>query len=126
MLPGGSEDCGRDEFDEFLVRRAMICSSSTTRCSGFSSSRMQTWAPSTMIMVAAGHAVHPRECGEHQHPRYAVAWFTGLSRVNYFAFSDVRRLIAQEALDVDFQLVCPLPRKPTENTFAAAFMRLAA
>lgn len=45
---------------------------------------------------------------------------------NHFAFSDVRRLIAQEALDKDFQLVCPLPRKPMENTFAAAFMRLAA
>ena len=45
---------------------------------------------------------------------------------NHFAFSDVRRLIAQEALDNDFQLVCPLPRKPMENTFAAAFMRLAA
>jgi len=45
---------------------------------------------------------------------------------SHFAFSDVRRLIAQEALDEDFQLVCPLPRKPSENTFAAAFMRLAA
>ena len=31
-----------------------------------------------------------------------------------------------EALDNDFQLVCPLSRKPIENTFAAAFMRLAA
>jgi len=45
---------------------------------------------------------------------------------NHFAFSDVRRLIAQDALDKDFQLVCPLPRKPIENSFAAAFMRLAA
>jgi len=45
---------------------------------------------------------------------------------NHFAFSDVRRLIAQEALDKDFQLVCPLPHKPIENSFAAAFMRLAA
>jgi hypothetical protein len=43
-----------------------------------------------------------------------------------FAFSDVRILIAQDALDDDFQLVCPLPRKPSENTFAAALMRLAA
>jgi hypothetical protein len=45
---------------------------------------------------------------------------------NHFAFSDVRRLIAQDALDKDFQLVCPIPRKPIENSFAAAFMRLAA
>lgn len=45
---------------------------------------------------------------------------------NHFAFSDVRRLLAQEALDKDFQLVCPLPRKPSENSFAAAFLRLAA
>jgi transposase len=45
---------------------------------------------------------------------------------SHFAFSDVRRLIAQEALDEDFQLVCSLPRKPSENTFAAAFIRLAA
>ena len=45
---------------------------------------------------------------------------------NHFAFSDVRRLIAQAALDKDFQLVCPLPRKSMENTFAAAFMKMAA
>ena len=31
-----------------------------------------------------------------------------------------------KALDKDFQLVCPLPRKPIEISFAAAFMRLAA
>jgi len=45
---------------------------------------------------------------------------------NHFAFSDVRRLIAQAALDKNFQLVCPLPRKSMANTFAAAFMRMAA
>jgi hypothetical protein len=45
---------------------------------------------------------------------------------SHFAFSDVRRLIAEDALDKDFQLVCPLPRKPIENSVAAAFMRLAA
>jgi hypothetical protein len=45
---------------------------------------------------------------------------------NHFAFSDVRRLIAQAALDKDFQLVCPLPRKSMANTFATAFMRMAA
>lgn len=45
---------------------------------------------------------------------------------NHFAFSDVRRLIAQAALDKDFQLVCPLPRKSMVNTFAAALMKIAA
>lgn len=45
---------------------------------------------------------------------------------NHFAFSDIRRLIAQAALDKDFQLVCPLPRKSMINTFAAAFMKMAA
>ncbi|MBU1565317.1 MAG: transposase [Proteobacteria bacterium] len=45
---------------------------------------------------------------------------------SHFAFSDVRRLIAQAALDKDFQLICPLPHKSIENTFAAAFMKMAA
>ena len=45
---------------------------------------------------------------------------------NHFAFSDVRRLIAQAALEKDFQLVCPLPRKSIANTFAAAIMKIAA
>ena len=45
---------------------------------------------------------------------------------NHFAFSDVRRLIAQAALDKDFQLVCPLSRKSIVNTFAAALMKIAA
>jgi hypothetical protein len=45
---------------------------------------------------------------------------------NHFAFSDGRRLIAQTALEKDFQLVCPLPRKSIINTFAAALMKIAA
>jgi hypothetical protein len=45
---------------------------------------------------------------------------------NHFAFSDVRRLIAQAALDKDFQLVCPFPRKSMVNTFTAALMKIAA
>jgi len=35
-------------------------------------------------------------------------------------------LIAQDALDKDFQLVWPFRRKLIENSFAAAFMRIAA
>ncbi len=44
---------------------------------------------------------------------------------NHFAFSDVRRLIAKTALEKDFQLICPLPRKSIVNTFAAALMKIA-
>jgi hypothetical protein len=45
---------------------------------------------------------------------------------NHFAFSDVRRLVAQAALDKDFQLLCPVPRKSVVNTLVAALMRMAA
>jgi DDE superfamily endonuclease len=45
---------------------------------------------------------------------------------NHFAFSDVRRLVAQAALDKDFQLLCPVPRKSVVNTLVTALMRMAA
>jgi hypothetical protein len=45
---------------------------------------------------------------------------------NHFAFSDVRRLVAQAALDKDFALLCPIPRKPVINTLVDALMRMAA
>jgi hypothetical protein len=44
----------------------------------------------------------------------------------HFAFSDVRRLVAQAALDEDFPLLCPDSRKPVLNTLATALMRMAA
>jgi hypothetical protein len=45
---------------------------------------------------------------------------------DHFAFSDVRRLVAQAALDEDFTLLCPIPRKLVVNTLVTALMRMAA
>lgn len=45
---------------------------------------------------------------------------------NHFAFSDVRRLVAEEALDKDFPLRCPVSGKSVINTLAAVLMRIAA
>jgi hypothetical protein len=45
---------------------------------------------------------------------------------DHFAFSDVRRLVAQAALDENFPLLCPVPRKSVVNTLATALMRMAA
>jgi len=44
----------------------------------------------------------------------------------HFAFSDVRKLITQAALDKDFVRVCPKPGKPTQNSFIAALLRMVA
>ena len=43
-----------------------------------------------------------------------------------FAFSDVRRLIAQAALNEDFDKVCPIPRKPPEKSLLSALLRMVA
>jgi hypothetical protein len=43
-----------------------------------------------------------------------------------FAFSDVRRLIAEAGLDVDFSWVCPKPGKPTKNPLVAVLLRMVA
>ena len=45
---------------------------------------------------------------------------------NHFAFSDVRRLVAQAALDKNFTILCPVPRKSVVNTLVTALMRMAA
>lgn len=45
---------------------------------------------------------------------------------NHFAFSDVRRLIAKAALDDNFSILCPAPRKPTINSLVAVLLRMAA
>jgi len=44
----------------------------------------------------------------------------------HFAFSDVRKLITQAALDKDFITVCPRPGKPTQNSFISAILRMVA
>ena len=43
-----------------------------------------------------------------------------------FAFSDVRRLIAEAALNEDFDRVCPKPGKPTKNSLVAVLLRMVA
>jgi len=43
-----------------------------------------------------------------------------------FAFSDVRRLIAETALSDDFDRVCPKPVKPTKNSLVDVLLRMIA
>jgi len=43
-----------------------------------------------------------------------------------FAFSDIRRLIAEAALHDDFDRHCPKPGKPTKNSLVAVFLRMVA
>ena len=45
---------------------------------------------------------------------------------DHFAFSDVRRLVAQAALDDDFAILCPALDKSVGNSLMAALMRMAA
>jgi hypothetical protein len=45
---------------------------------------------------------------------------------NHFAFSDVRRLVAQAAMDDNFGILFPAPRKSTVNSLAALLLRMAA
>ena len=44
----------------------------------------------------------------------------------HFAFSDIRKLIIQVALDKDFGSLCPKPGKPTQNSFIATLLRMVA
>jgi hypothetical protein len=44
----------------------------------------------------------------------------------HFAFSDVRKLITQAALDQSFDRVFPKPDKPTHNSFVRALLRMVA
>ena len=43
-----------------------------------------------------------------------------------FAFSDVRRLMAEAALDPDFQRVCPKPQQTPTNSFVEILLRMVA
>jgi len=45
---------------------------------------------------------------------------------SHFAFSDVRKLITQAALDKNFVWVCPKPGKPKQNSFISALLRMVA
>jgi hypothetical protein len=44
----------------------------------------------------------------------------------HFAFSDVRKLITQAALDKDLDIVCPKPNKRSNNSFIDALLRIVA
>jgi len=44
----------------------------------------------------------------------------------HFAFSDVRKLITQAALNQDFVSFCPKPDKPRQNSFIDALLRMVA
>jgi len=52
--------------------------------------------------------------------RYKIRGRTG------FAFSDVRRIIAEAALDQDFQSVCPLPVQRPQKSFVKTLLRMVA
>ena len=43
-----------------------------------------------------------------------------------FAFSDVRRIIAEAALDEDFQSICPVPRQRPQKSFVKTLLRMVA
>ena len=43
-----------------------------------------------------------------------------------FAFSDVRRIIAEASLDEDFQSVCPFPEQRPQNSFVKTLLRMVA
>ena len=45
---------------------------------------------------------------------------------SHFAFSDVRKLITQAALNKDFVSFCPKPDKPIQNSFIDALLRMVA
>ena len=45
---------------------------------------------------------------------------------NHFAFSDVRRSVARAALDDDFGILFPVPRKSVVNSLVAVLLRMAA
>jgi hypothetical protein len=45
---------------------------------------------------------------------------------NHFAFSDVRRLVAKAALDDNFGILFPVPRKSVVNSLVAVLLRMAA
>jgi hypothetical protein len=43
-----------------------------------------------------------------------------------FAFSDVRRIIAEAALDQDFQSICPVPQQRPKKSFVKTLLRVIA
>ena len=91
------------------------------------SSKSQTWNPHavsnhlnfcmmamTVTWIYADRLDHtPQRC-------YAV------NNRKHFAFSDVRKLITQDALDENFITLCPRSGKPQRNSFISALVRMGA
>ncbi|MEJ2612734.1 MAG: transposase [Candidatus Thiodiazotropha sp.] len=89
------------------------------------SSKSQAWNPhavtnhlnfcmmaATVTWIYADHLDHtPKRC-------YAV------NDRAHFAFSDVRKLITQVALDKNFDIVCPKPNKRSNNSFVDVLLRM--
>jgi hypothetical protein len=84
---------------------------------------------------------HPNSVMNHLHFRMMAATLTRVyaSRIektpirrhavtgrNHFAFSDVRRLIAEAALDDNFSRLFPKPRKTVINSLVSVLLRMAA
>jgi hypothetical protein len=44
----------------------------------------------------------------------------------YFAFSDIRRIMAKAALDDNFGILFPVPRKSVVNSLVGTLLRMAA
>jgi hypothetical protein len=45
---------------------------------------------------------------------------------DHYAFSDVRRLVTQAALEDNFPILCPVPRRSTVNSLVSVLLRMAA
>jgi len=43
-----------------------------------------------------------------------------------FAFSDIRRIMAEESLEANFDTVCPKPGKPAQKVFIPMLLRMVA
>ena len=93
------------------------------------------------IGSAATQTRHPKAVMNHLHfcmMATSVAWIYAsllektpsrrhvVKGRNHFAFSDVRRLVAKEALDDNFGILFPVPRKSAVNSLVAVLLRMAA
>jgi len=91
------------------------------------STKSQTWNPHAVtnhlnfcMMAATVTWIYADRLDHTPTRRYAV------NNRKHFAFSDVRKLITQAALDKDFNRVCPKPGKPAQNSFIATLLRMVA
>ena len=91
------------------------------------STKSQTWNPHAVtnhlnfcMMAATITWIYADRLGHTPKRCYAV------NNRKHFAFSDVRKLITQAALNNDFGSVCPKPGKPAQKSFITALLRMVA